>query len=121
MAQRRRRAAKSRQGIRKRGTARSKAKFVAKKAAKRGVAKTKSKKRATRKQATRPGPKRPSAKKAAAKKVSRLKQRKAPPAETILLDVVEEPTPGVLIVTEFETTRTRSPGTTAERPEDDEN
>ena len=86
-----------------------------------GVAKTKSKKRATRKQATRPGPKRPSAKKTAAKKAIARKQRKAPPAETILLDVIEEPAPGVLVVTEFETTRTRSPGTTAERPEDDEN
>ena len=121
MVQRKQRAAKSRQGTRKRVTARSKAKSVAKKAAKRGVVKTKSKKRAARKQATGPGPKRSRAKKAAAKKASTRKQRKAPPAETILLDVVEEPIPGVLVVTEFETTRTRSPGTTAERPEDDEN
>ena len=121
MAQRKQRAAKSRQGTRKRGTARSKAKSAAKKAAKRGVAKTKFKKRAARKQATKPGPERSRAKKTAAKKAIARKQRKAPPAETILLDVIEEPAPGVLVVTEFETTRTRSPGTSAERPEDDEN
>jgi hypothetical protein len=126
MAQRKQRAAK---GTRKRGTARSKAKSVAKKAARRGVAKTKSKKRAAKKQAARPGPKRLRAKKAAAKKAGTRKQRKAPPGETILLevveepvlgqpdeetvivDVVEEPAPGVVVVTEFETTRTRGPGT----------
>ena len=137
MAQRKQRAAKSRKVNRKRGTARSKAKSVARKAATRGVARTKSKKRAAKKQAARPGPKRLRAKKAAVKKASTRKQRRAPPGETILLegvervlgepdeetvivDVVEEPAPGVVVVTEFETTRTRGPRTTAERPEDDE-
>ena len=48
-------------------------------------------------------PKRTAVKKAAQKKVQRMKH-KIPAVETVIVDVIEEPVPGVITVTEFEET-----------------
>lgn len=57
---------------------------------------------------TKPKPKRSVAK--------RPTQPSALQTETTIVDVIEEPAPGVVVVTEFEETHTRTPGTT-KRPE----
>ena len=51
-------------------------------------------------------PKRTAVKKAAQKKVQRMKQE-TPAVETVVVDVIEEPVPGVITVTEFEETEVR--------------
>jgi hypothetical protein len=61
-------------------------------------------------------PKRAGAKKAARKKEQRMKPP-TPAVETVVVDVVEEPAPGVITVTEFEETVTR-PG--PDETEDDD-
>jgi hypothetical protein len=48
-------------------------------------------------------------KRAVAKKV-------APTVETVIVDVIEEPVPGVMVVTEFEATGIRGPNAKPERP-----
>ena len=50
--------------------------------------------------------KRAAVKKAAQKKVQRMKQE-TPAVETVVVDVIEEPVPGVITVTEFEETEVR--------------
>jgi hypothetical protein len=65
--------------------------------------------RGTKRTIARAKPKRADAKKAARKKEQRMK----PPShaiETVVVDVVEEPVPGVITVTEFEETQVTRPG-----------
>ncbi len=91
MAQRRKRAA-ARKGKQKRG------KTPKKKTAKRLAVKTMPKKQA--------GKAKPrTAKKAAARKPRPQKQQGEVPAETVVVDTVEEAIPGVVVVTEVEATR----------------
>jgi hypothetical protein len=62
-------------------------------------------------------PKRAGAKKAARKKEQRMKPP-TPVVETAVVDVVEEPAPGVITVTEFEETQVTRPG--LDETEDDD-
>ena len=62
-------------------------------------------------------PKRAGSKKGARKKEQRMKLP-TPAVETVLVDVVEEPGPGVITVTEFEETQVTRPGSD-EREDDD--
>ncbi len=61
--------------------------------------------------------KRAVANKAARKKEQRMKPQ-IPPIETVVVDVVEEPAPGVITVTEFEETQVTRPG--SDETEDDD-
>jgi hypothetical protein len=61
--------------------------------------------------------KRPSAKKLPRKKAGPLKPSITPVVETTIVDVVQEPAPGVVTITEFEETDIREPGAGQEPPE----
>jgi hypothetical protein len=81
---------------RKKATKRAGGKTVAKKTAKRAAVKAKSKKSATRKKVAPPA----------------MEAPQQPPAvseETVIIDIVEEPAPGVLVVTEFEAVQSTKP------------
>jgi hypothetical protein len=56
--------------------------------------------------------------KKARKKVRAMKPPSTPVVETVVVDVVEEPVPGVTIVTEFEATEVREAGVGPEEPEE---
>jgi hypothetical protein len=92
MAKRKKRAAAHR------GKARKPAKSVRGKAAKRTSARATPRKRVTKAKSNR----------AAAKKV-------APIVETVIVDMIEEPVPGVMVVTEFEATGIRGPNAKPEQ------
>jgi hypothetical protein len=113
MAQRKKRAAARRGKAAMRGKARKPAKSAQTKAAKRLVAKTRPKK-----QVTKAKPKRVAAKKAAPSKAMPPKQPGKPQAETVIVDMIEEPVPGVLVITEFEATGIRAPNANPEQPEE---
>src|SRR5438874_12439008 len=83
---------------RKGGTARPKASKVSKSA----------QEKATKRTIAKPKPKRAPAKKAARKEVWRVKQPVAPAVETVAVEVIEQPAPGVITVTEVEETRQAS-------------
>ncbi len=63
--------------------------------------------------------KRAGMKKTARKKAAPIKPPSAPEVETVIVDVVEEPVPGVITVTEFEETEVREPSANPEWPEED--
>jgi len=63
-------------------------------------------------------PKRAGAKKVARKKVRSTKSPIAPVVETMITDLVEEPVPGVITITEFEETVVREEGEGRETPEE---
>ena len=77
---------------------------------------------------TKAKPKRSVAKKSASRPPMTPTQPSALQTETTIVDVIEEPVPGVVVVTEFEETHTRRPDTTkqlggdrtAGRPESEE-
>jgi hypothetical protein len=56
--------------------------------------------------------------KKARKKVKAIKRARTPVVETVVVDVVEEPIPGVTVVTEFEATEVRAAGAGPEEPEE---
>ena len=85
MAQRKKRAAARKRKAATRGKARKPAKSVRGKAAKRTSARATPRKRVTKAKS----------KRAVAKKV-------VPTVETVIVDMIEEPVPGVMVVTEFE-------------------
>jgi hypothetical protein len=95
MAKRKKRAAAHR------GKARKPAKSVRGKAAKRTSARATPRKRATKAKS----------KRAVAKKV-------VPIVETVIVDMIEEPVPGVMVVTEFEATGIRGPNAKPEQPKE---
>jgi hypothetical protein len=104
MAKRKRRASARKKMAAKRGKARARIKSTRRKVAKRAGRKTKAKKQATK----------PRAKRAAPKKVT--PQSVEPPRrpagateETVIIDIIEEPAPGVVVVTEFESVQTTTP------------
>ena len=92
MAKRKKRAAARRGKAATRGKARKPAKSVRGKTAKRTSARATPKKRVTKAKS----------KRAVAKKV-------APTVETVIVDMIEEPVPGVMVVTEFEAMGIRGP------------
>ena len=98
MAKRKKRAVRKAKATRKK--TRKPAKSVRGKLAKRKGAKARSKKRATK-----------------AKKRSVVKKI-IPTAETVVVDIVEEPTPGVMVVTEIEATEIRRPIAGQDTPEE---
>ena len=95
MAKRKKRAAAHR------GKARKPAKSVRGKTAKRTSAKATPKKRGIKAKS----------KRAVVKKV-------VPTVETVIVDVIEEPVPGVMVVTEFEATGIRGPNAKPEQPKE---
>ena len=101
---------KKRATLKAKSTARAKARKASKsargKAANRTVAKPTPKKRLAK-----PEPKRAGAKKVARKKVRSMKPPSTPAVQTVVVDVIEEPVPGVTVVTEFEAIEVREPGT----------
>ena len=101
MAKRKKRAAARRGKAATRGKARKPAKSVRGKTAKRTSARATAKKRATKAKSNR----------AVAKKV-------APTVETVIVDMIEEPVPGVMVVTEFEATAIRGPNAKPEQPKE---
>ncbi len=60
--------------------------------------------------------KRARVKKVTQKKVQPMKPSSTPQVETVIVDVVEEPVPGVITVTEFEETLVREPPKGPEQP-----
>jgi hypothetical protein len=92
----------------KRSKVQNRGKLRRRNSAKRGkAAKVAKSAKATKRTVGRSKPKRAAVKKAPGKEV-----RKQPVRETVVVDVVEQPAPGVITVTEFEETVTReeSPG-----------
>ena len=100
MAQRKKRAAVRRGKAATRGKARKPAKSVRGKAAKRTSAKATPRKRVTKAKS----------KRAVVKKV-------VPTVETVIVDMIEKPVPGVMVVTEFEATGIRGPKANPEQPD----
>ncbi len=47
-----------------------------------------------------------------------MKPPSTPAVETVVVDVVEEPVPGVTVITEFEATEVREVGAGPEEPEE---
>jgi hypothetical protein len=100
MAQRKKRAAVSKAA--KRGKARKRSKPAQRTAAKRVAGAARSKMRTTKAKS----------KRAVARKAALTRAAKQPDkslAETVIVDVIEEPAPGVTAVTEFEEVRVRGP------------
>ena len=106
MAKRKQRASARKKMASKRGKVRTRAKSAPRKAVKRVAMKKKAKKQATKARV-----KRAASKKAAPRPTESLKQPAEASDETVIFDIVEEPVPGVLVVTEFETVRTSRPAT----------
>ena len=94
-----------------RGKARKASKSVRGKAANRIVAKAIPKKGVAK-------AKRGGAKKVRRKKVRQMKRPVTPLIETTIVDVIEEPAPGVITVTEFEEAEVREPGGDFEPPDE---
>ena len=101
MAQRKKRAAARRGKAATRGKARKPAKSVRGKTAKRTSAKATPRKRGIKAKS----------KRAVVKKV-------VPTVETVIVDVIEEPVPGVMVITELEATEIRGPSVSQEQPEE---
>jgi hypothetical protein len=83
------------------------------KAAKRTATKSK-----TRKGLAKARPNRTGAKKVSRKRARPLKPPSTSTVETVTVDVIEEPAPGVIAITEFEETEIREEGEGLERPEE---
>jgi fructose-1,6-bisphosphatase/inositol monophosphatase family enzyme len=99
MAQRKKRVAARKGKSATRGKARKPPKSVRRKTAKRTKA-------TSRKQVTK------------AKSKRTLVKNVVPTVETVIVDVIEEPVPGVMVVTEFESTGIRGPDANPEQPEE---
>ena len=121
MAKRKRRAATREKTASKRTKGRAQVKVTRTKAAKRAGRKTAAKKVAKRpaartkakKPATKARPKRAARKKTAPQSIERSILLAEAAEETVTVDIIEEPVPGVVVVTEFEAVKTTKP------PEDD--
>jgi hypothetical protein len=104
MAKRKQRAVARKKTAAKRGTARARVKSTRRKVAKRASRKTKAKK-----QTTKPRAKRGVPKKVTPQSVEPPRQLAGATEETVIVDIIEEPAPGVVVVTEFESVRTTAP------------
>jgi len=112
MAKRKQRASARKKTASKRGKVRTRAKSAPRKAVKRVAMKKKAKKQATKARV-----KRAASKKAAPRPTEPPRRLAEAPDETVIFDIIEEPIPGVVVVTEFETVRTSSPATPTRQPE----
>jgi hypothetical protein len=104
MAQRKKRAAVRKGKSTPRGKTRKASKSARAKAAKRTIAKAMPRKRSAKAK-----PKLVGAKKVARKKGRSVKPPSSPAVETLTVDIIEEPVPGVTVVTEIEATEVREP------------
>jgi hypothetical protein len=128
MAKRRQRTLARKETALKRGKVRTKVKSAPRKAAERAGSKTRARKTAKRvpvktkaeKQAIKGRAKRAAPKKAAPRPTEPLRQPAEAPDETVIVDIVEEPVRGVVVVTEFESVRTSRPETLTLEPESEE-
>jgi hypothetical protein len=113
MAQRKKRATLRKRKSTARGKARKASVTRRGKAAKHGVARPKPSKRLAKSTS-----KRAAAKKSAPKRARQMKRPNTPTVEAVTVDVIEEPAPGVVTITEFEETEVRKEGQGLERPEE---
>ncbi len=113
MAQRKKRATLRKRKSTARGKARKASVTVRGKAAKQGAAKVRS-----RNSSAKSTSKRAAAKKFAPKRARQMKRPSIPTVETVTVDAIEEPAPGVVTITEFEETDVREPGPNEEPPEE---
>ena len=104
MAKRKRRALGRKKTAAKRGKARARVKSTRRKVAKRAGRKTKAKK-----QTTKPRAKRAAPKKVTPQSVEPLRQPAGATEEAVIVDIIEEPAPGVVVVTEFASVQTTTP------------
>ena len=93
-------------------------------AARRGKAATRVKARKPAKSVRGKTAKRTNARATPRKRVTKAKSKRAvakkavPIVETVIVDIIEEPVPGVMVATEFEATEIRGPSVTPEQPEE---
>jgi hypothetical protein len=113
MAQRKKRATVRKGKSTARGRTRKASKSARAKAVKRTVAKP-----TPRKLSAKAKPKLVGAKKVARKKGRSMKPPSSPAVETLTVDVIEKPVPGVTVVTEIEATEVREPSPGAEEPDE---
>ena len=104
MAKRKRRALGRKKTAAKRGKARARVKSTRRKVAKRAGGKTKAKK-----QTIRPRAKRTAPKKTGPRPTEPPRQPAGATEETVIVDIIEEPAPGVVVVTEFASVQTTTP------------
>jgi len=74
--------------------------------------------RTPKKRPVKAGPKGAGAKKRARKRMPPVKPPGVPTAETVIIDVIEEPVPGVITVTEFEATEVREASPDSEQQDE---
>jgi len=113
MAQRKKRATARRGKSAARGKARKTSNSARGKAAKRTIAKSK-----PRKSLAKAKPKRTGAKKVTRRKAQPMKPPSTPAVETAIVDAIEEPASGAIVVTEVEATEVREPSADPEQTED---
>ena len=104
MAKRKRRAVAQKKAAAKRGKARARVKSTRRKVAKRAGGKTKAKKQTIRSRAKRTAPK-----KTGPRPTEPPRQPAGATEETVIVDIIEEPAPGVVGVTEFASVQTTTP------------
>jgi hypothetical protein len=104
MAKRKRRAVAQKNAAAKRGKARARVKSTRRKVAKRAGRKTKAKK-----QTIRPRAKRTAPKKTGPRPTEPPRQPAGATEEAVIVDIIEEPAPGVVVVTEFASVQTTTP------------
>ena len=104
MAKRKRQALGRKKAAAKRGKARARVKSTRRKVAKRAGGKTKAKK-----QTIRPRAKRTAPKKTGPRPTEPPRQPAGATEETVIVDIIEEPAPGVVVVTEFASVQTTTP------------
>jgi hypothetical protein len=128
MAKRKQRALSRKKTASKRRKARTRLKPASRKAAKRAGRKTRAEiaakrvavKTKAKKRATKPRAKRGAPKKAAPRPTEPRIQSVEATEETVIVDIIDEPIPGVVVVTEFESVRTSRPETPTLQPQDGE-
>jgi hypothetical protein len=98
----------------KKSTKRTRAKTSAKKVAHRHAVKTKTK---TKKQAIKPRARPVGPKKAAPQPTELSREPAEATDEAVIVDIIEEPVPGVVVITEFESVRTGEPEAPGTQPE----
>ena len=111
MAQRKKRPAIRKGKSITRRKARKPSKSARKRPAKRTVARATPRKRSAKAKLKRGAKK-------ARKKVRAMKPPSTPVVETVVVDVIEEPVPGVTVITEFAATEVREAGAGPEEPEE---
>jgi hypothetical protein len=104
MAKRKRRAVAQKKAAAKRGKARARVKSTRRKVAKRAGGKTKAKKQTIGSRAKRTAPK-----KTGPRPTEPPRQPAGATEEAVIIDIIEEPAPGVVVVTEFASVQTTTP------------